>query len=339
MKGKNIAYLLVLVVLVGVAAWLFSGRNETTTLADRKMDYNFTVEDTAAVDKIVIADKTPQEVTLTRTDDGWMVDGKYRARKDAVEVLLMTLNRMEMRNFIPEKLQETVIKRMSVYGKDVEIYKNGELYKEFYVGTEAQDEMATYMMIKGSDAPYAVHIPGFNGYLSSRFFSTPHLWRSRDVTYMDPRDIRSVTMTYPDSTDASFKMEISDPQNISLTRLSDGKTFGNINIGNVRFYLAALGNVKYEGAILPTDPIYERSDSLLASQPVFELEITDNEGETTNLQGYRIKGPTEVFDPDLERPEYDPDRMHGFINEDDMVLIQYYGLRKVLKPLDFFTRS
>ncbi len=56
MKNKNLVYLLVLVVLLGVAGWLISKRNSSGTL-DRKQDYAFTIQDTASIDRIIIKDK------------------------------------------------------------------------------------------------------------------------------------------------------------------------------------------------------------------------------------------------------------------------------------------
>ncbi len=44
MKNKNLVYLLVLIVLLGVAGWLISKRNSSGTL-DRKLDYSFTIPD------------------------------------------------------------------------------------------------------------------------------------------------------------------------------------------------------------------------------------------------------------------------------------------------------
>ncbi len=104
MKNKNIIYLVVLVVLLAVAGWLISQRNGSGTL-ERKMDYTFTIPDTAAVDKIVISDKRPSSVTLNREDGYWSVNGEFRARKDAINTLLETLNRMQMRNFIEERMK------------------------------------------------------------------------------------------------------------------------------------------------------------------------------------------------------------------------------------------
>lgn len=335
MKNKNIIYLLVLVVLVAVAAWLLSSRNDSGTL-ERKMDYEFTIKDTAAIDKIVLSDKSPSTVTLTREGRYWMVNGEYRARRDAINTLLETLNRMEMRNFIEERMKQTVIKRMSVYGKEVKVYKDGELFKTFYVGTETHDELGTYMMIKGADAPYAVHIPGFNGFLSTRFFVDPVLWRSRDIVTMDSRDIREVQTVYPDSMEASFKITVHSPDSLYLTSLKTGQVVPGVNRVKMRVYLAAISQMKYEGAILPTDPISLRRDSLLASTPVFYITVKDKKDNTTRVEGFKIKGPEQVMDPTLEAPEYDPDRLHGFIDRERMVLLQYYGLQNVLKPISHF---
>ena len=337
MKNKNILYLIILVVLLGVAGWLLTNENDGGTL-ERKMDYNFTIADTASIDRIVIKDKSPAEVTLTREGNHWEVNNMYRARQGAVETLLGTLARMELRNFIPEKMKETVIKRMTVFGKEVNIYKNGELFKTIYVGTETPDEMATYMMIKGADAPYAVYIPGFNGYLSSRFFTKEHLWKSRDITRMDPRNIREITTVYPDSAQASFKIQMFNPDSIFITQMATGKVLPRINKVKTRLYIGAAARMSYEGAIIPSDPIWQRRDSLLSSQPVFEITVKDTNGKTTTVEGYAIKaaeGSTDARGNDLK---FDPDRLHGFINKEEMVLLQYAGLIEVIKPISYFTK-
>lgn len=337
MKNKNLIYLLVLVVLLAVAGWLMTGKNDGGTL-ERKMDYNFTISDTASIDKIVIKDKSPREVTLTRQGDQWQVNNKFRARKGAVTTLLTTLNRMELRNFIPENLKETVLKRMMVYGKEVDIYKNGKLFKTIYVGTETSDEMATYMMIKGADAPYAVYIPGFNGYLSSRFFTEEHLWKARDITRMDPRNIREITTIFPDSAEASFKIQIFSPDSIFITKLSDGKVLRRVNRVKTRLYIGAAARMSYEGAILPTDPIWQRRDSLLASEPVFEIIVKDTNGKTTTVDGFAIKAAEGMTDGDGNELRYDLDKLHGFIDKQEMVLLQYAGLEGVIRSVDYFTK-
>jgi len=335
---KNIVYLLVLLVLLAIAGYFISNYNESGSL-ERKTDYAFTISDTASISKIVISDKEPSEVTLEKVNGSWRVNGEYQVRPDAIQTLLTTLYRMEMRNFVPEDLQETVIKRMTVFGKEVKVYKEGKLFKTFYVGTETHDEMATYMMIKNSDQPFAVHIPGFNGYLSSRFFTQSELWRKRVITDIKPREIKKVEVLYPDSLDNSFVLHVFSPDSLYIEDAETGRVVNSINKMKARIYLNAVAQMRYEGAIVPTDPIWQRRDSLLASTPVFELTVKDIDGKTTNLQGYAIKGDPDTFDPELTPKAVDPDRLHGFIDEKQMVLLQYYGLNNVLKGKSYFTQQ
>lgn len=336
MNKKNIIYILVFLLLLGVAAWLLIDSGKKSTV-ERKLDYSFSIKDTASIDKIIIKDKRPSEVTLVRKGkDHWEVNDSYKARRDAIKTLLETLYRMELSNFLKERTKETVIKRMAVYGKEVQLFKNGEHFKTFYVGTDSPSEMSTYMMNKGADSPYAVYMPGFNGFLSTRFFTQPELWRSRDLTDMNPDDIKEVEMHYPDSAAASFKVTVYSQDSISVTSLRGNEPLLKVNQINAKFFVASFRNLKYEGSILTTDPIWTRRDSLLKSQPVFKTIVKSNDGRVTSISGYKIKGPEESFDPDLEPSKYDPDRMHGFINDERMILLQYKTLGNILKPIDYF---
>lgn len=332
---KNLIYLLIFLILLSVAGWLLTENNERTTL-EGAANYSFTISDTASVSKIIISSKKPEKVELIRSEKGWLVNGEFPARDDAMSILLTTLKRMELRNFVPVRMQETVMKNISALGKKVEIYQNGKLAKTIYVGTPTMDEMGTYMMIKDADAPYAVHIPGFNGFLDTRFFTDPYLWRSRQLFDIVPRNIKEVKMTYPDSLAQSFRIRVFSPDSIYLVKATDNEVVKDINITKAKLYLAAIKNLSYEGAITPSDPIYNRRDSLLSSTPIFRMEVKDIDGKLTTVSGYRIKGERQVIDENDPSTFYDPDRMHGFINGNRMVLLQYYGLSNALKSLAYF---
>ncbi len=188
------------------------------------------------------------------------------------------------------------------------------------------------MMLKGANAPYAVHIPGFNGFLSTRFFTIPWLWYERIITDMDPRSIKQVVLRYPDSLDVSFDLKVNAPGDFELSRLLTGDLIA-ANPFRVKQFLLAASKMRYEGAIIPSDPIFGRRDSLEASIPVFEMDII-SDAQTINIKAYKIKGPAEAYDPEAEAPEFDQDHLHTILNNDQMVLIQYYALRQVLITAD-----
>lgn len=330
---KNLLYLIVFVVLLLAAGYFLSQSSGGTTLEGPE-NYAFSVKDTATIDKIVISDKTPNVASLKRTSEGWELDGQYPVRRDAIEILLETLYRMEMKNFLPQRLVPEVEKQLAVYGKRVEIYQSGKLTKVIYVGTPTASEIGTYMKLADGDLPYAVHIPGFNGFLNTRFITESYLWRSRGLVPIKARSIKEVELIYPDSLEASFSMTVFSADSIYLTRASNNEVVPDFSQVKGRLFLAACSRMKAEGEIIPSDPIYARRDSLRAATPVFTLRIRSKGGEMRTVSGYRIKAAPETIDYDDPSSFYDPDRMHGFVNNDRMVLLQFYGLRNVLKSAD-----
>ncbi len=79
---KNRVTLIIALILLLTAAALFI-TNSSTTL--RKNESDFSVQDTASVTKIFLADKNNNEVTLERSAGGtWLVDGKYLAQKEKI---------------------------------------------------------------------------------------------------------------------------------------------------------------------------------------------------------------------------------------------------------------
>lgn len=332
---KNLLYIVVLVILLGVAGWLLSGENGSSTLEGQE-NYAFTVSDTAALSKIVISTKKPSSATLEERNGAWLLEGEHPVRSEAINTLLGTLASMELKNFVSQRMQDKVIRDLMARGKKVELYKEGRLFKTIYVGEPTPDQLGTYMMLADGDAPYAVHIPGFNGFLNTRFIDQPHLWRRRDLVRMNPRNIKEVKMIFPDSLQASYRLRVFSPDSIYLIRASDEKAFTDVSPTKAQLFLAAFKNLRYEGAIIPSDPIYDRRDSLLAGSPVFRFTVKDIDGKTTTVSGYKIKAEAQTIDPEDPSTFHDPDRLHGFINEQRMVLLQYYALRNVLLPLDHF---
>lgn len=307
--------------------WLKSPEDELEAL---KADYTFHVEDTASVDKIIISDKTPNSVTLVRRPDGWVTENGNPVRRDAIEILLETIYRMRLKNFVPESARDVVLKRMASAGKEVKIYSGKRLVRHFYVGTETMDEMGTYMMLKDGKNPYAIFIPGFNGFLSTRFFANEALWLKKTIWGFDNLEISRVTYKNYDEPNNSFVLEVKDGFRLYN---SENAPIAADTI-KTAIYLAGFRTVEYEGVILPQDPIYKRQDSLKASVPAFEITVWSKNGQWKNLKTYHIKASEESSEFYTHMGKYDPDRLHAFITDDQgrqqFVLVQYYGLAPVL---------
>ena len=107
----------------------------------------------------MIRDKKPSQVLLERSSQGWLVNGVFPVRKDAIEVLLETLGNVTLKNFVAKSAVPAVNQRMDVYGKWVEVYSGDKLVKNYIVGTETPDMLGTYYRMVDSQLPFSVYIP------------------------------------------------------------------------------------------------------------------------------------------------------------------------------------
>lgn len=313
-----------LLLLSALAIWLWNRSQDRSSLGGIEKEWSeFSIEDTASIDRIVISDKVPMKVDLIKTDGKWQLNGRA-LRKDAIEVLLETLKRMEMRNFVAENSKDEILRRMATYGKEVIVYSKGEEIAHFFVGTDTPDHLATYMLKKGAELPFAVHIPGFNGYLSSRFITKEVLWYNRSLIGQDVSNLNLFKMDYSDASMPSVHLQKND--DASWQNLIEP----DMDQKWITAYLKQLEKANYEGAIVTSDKIFMRKDSLLNSTPYLQFAWADMQGNSHWLKAYKIKAEADAADAQGNPLNFDPDRMHAIYDDGRMVLLQFYGLRFIL---------
>ncbi len=109
MRVNSLKYLLPIAIL------LISCNNskQSDGLEELKAQYDFAIKDTAAITRIVIRDKKPSEVLLERSSQGWLVNGVFPVRKDAIEVLLETLGNVTLKTLLLKaQFQQSINARM-----------------------------------------------------------------------------------------------------------------------------------------------------------------------------------------------------------------------------------
>lgn len=205
MKNVNV-FLFLIITVLGIGTWYLMRGNTTSNVEG--YDFNFAVEDTAAIGKIFLADHDGKTVTLERMNKSeWRVNKKYKARPDAINNLLATVNKITMLYRFPRNAVKPVIQNLASRGIKAEIYdKSGIKIKCYYVGGNNNDETATYFIMENANEPYPCHIPSFNGTVRVRYFTDELDWRDRYVFALQPEDIESVVLDYPLQKSHSFKL-------------------------------------------------------------------------------------------------------------------------------------
>ncbi len=352
MKKKNSIYIIVLIVFAIIAIWFIASDSKGT------LDNNetgFAVEDTSVVTKIFMADKMSNQVTLERKPGGWYIDNYHKANDKVVETLLGTLYNVRVKAPVPNIARDNVLRRMASIGIKVEVYQNShrinlfdkikllpyeKLSKVYYVGDVTQDNLGTYMLLEGAEHPYITHIPGFRGFLSPRYSPKPDDWKSHVLFSKTLSEISSVEINFGENPEQSFMVNIDNSKGeYDLIRLIDSSKVINYDTLKLLNFLTSFNDLRYEtrlNNILSAIKI----DSIINTDPIYEITLIDESDDTTYLKGFYKKALDESVREAAyyEFIPYDADRFYGLANKgEDFVLLQYYIFDKVLYPLSHYT--
>jgi len=313
MHKKYWIYLILLV--VGVAILLFLSTEKTSTL---NSDTTFAIADTAAIDKVFIADRSGNTITLDRQKNYWMINNKYIVRKDAITILLSTIHQLKIERPVPLNTFENVVKNLSTTGVKVEIYSASKTLRVYTVGAETADHLGTYMLLDGAATPFIMHIPAFNGYLSPRYGIQGQLideknWRKRTVFNVPSDSIQNITVRNLLKPHQSFALQLFP------TLLVDYAA--NPIAFNEQAVLAYINNFRQ----LNCESYKKDKSKIEFATPLHELIVN-----TDTLRTFAIG------DSILKRKEdnFTVERMHATLNNGELMLIQNYVFNKVLITLD-----
>ena len=331
MKNR-LVYIIAVALIIAVAFVVYFSRFSTI----KKELRDFAVPDTALVDKIFMVDKMNQTVLLERNNNEWRVNGKYCARRDAIFVLLKTIARLDIKSPVSKSMLATVISQMASRSVKVEVYKSGKLNKTFYVGGPTADEQGTFMMLENSSTPFIMQIPGFFGYLSSRFFIEEYLWRDQTIFRRSFKEINSVKVDYPADNDRSYMVINKGPNTFSVE--SKGKELPGTDTLKTKEYLGRFTNVCFESIIFNLSPA--RADSLNRSLPYAIITLKDKKGNVSKLSLWKMLNHDKMLLYDGTVPEFNLDAVYGRIEGDDSFLtVQYFVTDPLLKDPSYFIYS
>lgn len=334
---KNRTTIIVVLLLLLASGYFLLFKSGFSTIGEK--DNEFAVKDTGKITKIFIANKNNQSVTLTRVAKGeWMVNDHYKVRPDCINTLLYTINMVTVKNIIPEASWYTVIKNLSAVAIKIEIYEGDDRVKVYYVGQETADELGTYMLMANSRTeenykqPYVTYIPGFDGYLTTRYFIKEEDWRDRSIFQYYPYDLKSVTMDYPGA-DTSFRITIAGKNRFLLDNPRLNKQSGPFDTMAVKQYLTYYQSVFWEVTAPRT-----KMDSIVSTPPCAVLRVEDVKGKVTTLKLFHRKASESQQEKYGINYKYDPDRLFALINDKDFVLVQFFVFGKILQPATYFFR-
>lgn len=322
---KRLIYLIVF----GLVITACGNRSNTLTSKDNE----FKIKDTASIDKIFLANKGNQSVTLVKDGKRWMVNNEFEARGDMMANILHAIRNVEVKQFVPKTAIDNTMKLLSVSATKVEIYTNGKLAKVYYVGGPTQDHFGTYMVMQDSETPYICYVPGHRGYISTFYTPMADEWRSRQVFRYQLDEIASVKMEFYRVPQLSWEIINLDNKSFKLKSLSNNKYIEPFDTGAIKMILKEFKALGFESFV---DINSTRLDSVKAKYPLYKITVTDRAGIKRTLDLYEIPMQPGVYTMDGKEAKVDVDRMYGIVDGKTTTICQYYTYDPVAVPITFF---
>lgn len=221
----------------------------------------------------------------------------------------------------------------------IEVYAKGKKVKQYYVGHPTQDHTGTYMLMSDPETgenfkdPFITHIPGFNGYLTTRYFVEEADWRGRLMINFRPPQIKQIRLELHEIPDSSFVIDLFSMQRFGLKN-GKGQQL-QYSEEKLKQYIAYFQNVNCEYVLEKTEHLV---DSLSRSGiPFATLTVTDRDNKQNVTQFYHkypVASKNEQYGVDYK---YDPDRLFVKYNGGkDYGVAQYYVFGKMLQTYSYF---
>ncbi|MEN9638496.1 MAG: hypothetical protein RLZZ262_364 [Bacteroidota bacterium] len=343
---KNLLYIFVFVAVAVVTYFVFS-KNRNSTIADRE-DTAFSVEDTAAVTRIVITEMNGRIAVLERGAIGgrWKLNGKYEARKDATDLLMYTLHHMRVRGPVSEAAQESVIRVMASGSKRVEIFQGEDQpVKTIYVGHTTQDHTGTYMLLETpeggrSKTPFVMHIEGFTGFLNTRFFADELEWRYTGIFDYPELDYKAFRYIVPMMPEASFEVVYNGGNDIRLSSGYNGQTFtqpiAQFDTIKVKDLLVRLKKVHVESFNTLLKP--EAQDSIRQTIPFVQLSIVDKNDQVKSINLFQKRAAKVHYDVYGNLMQYDLEYFWARTMDNEFALAQRFVFDPITYPLEYYLK-
>ncbi|MBL7772868.1 MAG: hypothetical protein JNM95_08405 [Chitinophagaceae bacterium] len=314
----------VLVLLLGGFTWYYFHREENPTYP--LSEANFNVKDTNAIETIFLSNMKKENVKISRTQEGWILNDSLDVRTDALSGLLRVLNKQYAEKPVPSGYHDDVIRELSATGTKIELYtKQGKTHC-FYVSQIPGPNNLTYMLNEGAKRPYIVKLPLENNFVGIRYFTGEAQWRSKHILY-SKHAVNSVSVQYPDSSQYSFAMKVTPPDSFYVE--TNHPEHSLLNKKRVRSYLGFLEKVYCTGF----ESVYGYKDSVITKGKQMATLTVQREGKAAESITFYFKkaGRDTKGKLVLNGVEYDGDYFFGFLNHRDLIVMNRNATQTLLR--------
>lgn len=351
-RNKILIILTVCILIIGLTSIIVS-KSSGTFKSELK---DFAIEDTSNVTKIFMADKNNNQVLLKKDANGiWMLNDKYVANQNNVNLLLYTMQYISVWSPVPKSAHNNIIKRMSVVSTKVEIYqdaylidfwgiklfKGERLTKTYFVGEPTMTNEGNFMLMEGSSTAFIVNLPGFRGYVSPRYSAFEADWRDHTVFQTRLPQIKQIIHENFEKPEESFIVDKIGSRTFQLKSMLNNMIIPDYDTVKVIDLVSAFRKINYEA--VAKDLSKPQLDSIIKFQHFYTLTLIDINGQKNVAKMYRLPELLITdYESDNEKVEqaYNLDRFYLKLNDEkEMFVAQYFVFDRLIQPLSFYLKT
>lgn len=333
MKKNTTLLLIIAIVALAVIAYFVSGEEEGKPMSD------FAIENVEDINKFIISRTDGSSITIENIDGVWMCNNEFKARDANIELLLKTFKNISVQSSVSSDLKKTVVGNMASRHKKVQIFENGKNTKTYFIGSPTSDHYGTYMLLekngKKSSEAYVMHLPGFNGFLESRFYTEIKDWKHTGVYTMNPENIKQIKVEHYESPENSYVITQADGR-FDFTTI-DGVPVGDYNLTLLQNYVRTYEKIFYNQI---GDYTENQVDSIKKEDPTYIVSVTDN-ADNVKQVFFTLKETGETMDSITGKAiAYDVNMIHGYYPEgEEIYLFQYFSLDNMFAKKSYFIQK
>tara|TARA_B100001173_G_scaffold216558_1_gene187067 strand:+ start:120 stop:1169 length:1050 start_codon:yes stop_codon:yes gene_type:complete len=286
---------------------------------------NFGIKEINRIDKIFLADKKGTQVTLTKENDVWRVNGNYVAREIRIQTLLKTAKKIKVKQRVTKAQEVRILKNLATNNIKAEFFSKNNLVKSYFIGSADGSTTGTYMLLIDEESgenfttPFLTHLIGFEGYLTPRYEPNPNTWRDLKIFFFPKNAIQSVKLEYPSAPENNFEIKL-EKSDYALFQKKQRVISNPIAIKN---YLLNFKSIAAENIL--TSSVKDAVLNKIKTQNIwFSLSVTNFLGKTTTVKGYKKKMPFGSTNSIGLPMAFDPDRFYGICFNNELTTLQYF---------------
>lgn len=293
----------------------------------------FAVTDTSSVTRVEIFGGK-NSITLSKTDKGWLVNEKGKARREPVFLLLTVLSRINATAPIPISVSDSIMNEMEANGNVVTVFSGRKKMVQFTIYFTEVLNIRTVGRARGASTAYKLSAPMVGRDLIEFFSSDLFYWTDTRTKMANFSSLFAVEVEVPSNPEKSFRIDLQYPDKPSLIALY----YSHLSVGydtmNMIKYLKGIEAMSFDET-----PIYisnEKAGEIHFSEPDFIFTFYNKSSEPIKFSFIPI--PIEEYVDEMGRTvQFDLNRMYLSCSINSKLYeIKFIDFATVLKDISYF---